>query len=234
MNSKYKILVVEDDISINDILSSALRNEGYQVRSAFNGKESRDLLSSFSPNIALLDINLPDESGFDICKDIAKIYSIPILLITARTDIVDKVLGLELGADDYITKPFHIQEVLARIRIALKRVEKYKLDKISSKTILSNHISINYDKRTVYKDSQIVKLKPREYDLFEFLSKNINKVFSRTVLLNQVWGFDYEGDERTVDVHIRRLRSKLDTSNECSLIETVFSVGYIMRSQNEN
>lgn len=234
MNKNYKVLVVEDDISINDILSSALRSEGYAVRSAFSGQEARDLLSIFSPNITLLDVNLPDESGFDICRDITKTHSIPVIMLTARTDVVDKVLGLELGADDYITKPFHIKEVLARVKLALKRIDKYKVDKIDSMVSLNKHISINYESRAIYKDNDLVKLKPREFDLFEYLSKNINKVFSRTILLNQIWGYDYEGDERTVDVHIRRLRSKLDVINEPSLIETVFSVGYVMRSCNEN
>lgn len=234
MNNNYKVLVVEDDISINDILSSALRSEGYAVRSAFSGKEARDLLSIFSPDIALLDINLPDESGFDICKDITKTQSIPVIMLTARTDIFDKVLGLELGADDYITKPFHIKEVLARVKIALKRIEKYKVTKVDNMILLNKNISINYESRTIYKNDELVKLKPREFDLLEYLSKNINKVFSRTILLNQIWGYDYEGDERTVDVHIRRLRSKLDIPNEPSAIETVFSVGYMMRSYNEN
>ena len=234
MINDYKVLVIEDEISINDILSSALRSEGYSVRSAFNGKEARTLLESFSPNIVLLDVNLPDESGFDICKDITKTYSIPILMLTARTDIVDKVLGLELGADDYITKPFHIKEVLARVKIALKRVDKYKYKSEDNFLSLNNNLKINYDSRTIYKNDEPIKLKPREYELLEFLSKNRNKVFSRDVLLNQIWGFDYDGDERTVDVHIRRLRSKLDENQEPSIIETVFSIGYVMRYHNEN
>jgi DNA-binding response OmpR family regulator len=234
MNNNYKILIVEDEISINDILSSALRSEGYSVRSAFNGKEARTLLESFNPCIALLDINLPDESGFDICKDITKTYPIPIIMLTARTDIVDKVLGLELGADDYITKPFHIKEVLARVKNTLKRIDKYKYKSEDKFISLTAAIKINYESRYIYKNNELVKLKPREYDLLEFLSKNRNKVFSRDMLLNQIWGFDYDGDERTVDVHIRRLRSKLDEKDGQSLIETVFSVGYVMRYNNEN
>lgn len=234
MNNNYKILIVEDEISINDILSSALRSEGYSVRSAFNGKEARTLLESFNPCIALLDINLPDESGFDICKDITKTYPIPIIMLTARTDIVDKVLGLELGADDYITKPFHIKEVLARVKNTLKRIDKYKYKSEDKFISLTAAIKINYESRYIYKNNELVKLKPREYDLLEFLSKNRNKVFSRDMLLNQIWGFDYDGDERTVDVHIRRLRSKLDEKDGQSLIETVFSVGYVMKYNNEN
>lgn len=229
-----KILVIEDEISINDILTSALRAEGYSVRSAFTGNEARNIFKLFQPDIALLDINLPDESGFDLCKYISQEYFIPIIILTARTDIFDKVLGLELGADDYITKPFHIKEVVTRIKIALRRIEKYNIEKEPTLISLNENIKINYSSRTVYKDNAIVKLKPKEYDLLEFLSKNKNQVFSRTVLLNQVWGLDYDGDERTVDVHVRRLRSKLDHVDDKSIIDTVFSIGYIMRYYNEN
>ena len=119
------MLVIEDDKSINDILVNSLKVEGYIVRSAFNGKEARELLNTFLPNLTLLDINLPDESGFDLCKFINNTYGIPIIILTARNDVFDKVLGLELGADDYITKPFHIKEVLTRVKIALRRVAKY-------------------------------------------------------------------------------------------------------------
>lgn len=120
-----KILIIEDEESINDILSTSLKAEGYVVRSAFNGKEARELLDTFAPNLTLLDINLPDESGFDLCKFININYSVPVIMLTARNDIFDKILGLELGADDYITKPFHIKEVLTRVKIALRRIEKY-------------------------------------------------------------------------------------------------------------
>ncbi|MBS5987380.1 response regulator transcription factor [Clostridium sp.] len=229
-----KILVIEDEISINDILTSALRAEGYSVRSAFTGNEARNIFKLFQPDITLLDINLPDESGFDLCKYISQEYFIPIIILTARTDIFDKVLGLELGADDYITKPFHIKEVVTRIKIALRRIEKYNIEKEPILISLNENIKINYSSRTVYKDNAIIKLKPKEYDLLEFLSKNKNQVFSRTVLLNQVWGLDYEGDERTVDVHVRRLRGKLDNVNNKSIIDTVFSIGYVMRYYNEN
>ena len=233
---EYKVLVIEDEISINDILTSALRSEGYSVRSAFNGKEARKLLNEFLPNIVLLDINLPDESGFDICKDVTQKYSIPILMLTARIDIFDKVLGLELGADDYITKPFHIKEVLARVKIALKRVEKYResTEKEDKYISINKNVKIDYKSRNVLKNNEIIKLKPNEYNLLEFLCQHKNKVFSREELLERIWGYDYDGDERTVDVHVRKLRSKLDDKDNVSIIETVFSVGYIMREFNED
>lgn len=224
-----KILVIEDEISINDILTTSLKTEGYTVRSGFTAKEGRSLMEVFRPDLALLDLNLPDESGFNLCKEINAKYRIPIIILTARNDVIDKVLGLELGADDYITKPFHIKEVLARVKTALRCVEKYKVKSESEFIPLNKRVSINLDSRIVLVDEKEVRLKPLEYDLLEFFVRHKNKVFSREELLDKVWGFDYAGDIRTVDVHIRRLRSKLDTPNEHSLIETIFGIGYVMR-----
>ncbi|MBB6624613.1 response regulator transcription factor [Clostridium gasigenes] len=224
-----KILVIEDESYINDILTTALKSEGYLVRSAFNGAEARELLNTFNPNLTLLDVNLPDESGFDLCKFINSTYSIPIIMLTARNDVFDKVLGLELGADDYITKPFHIKEVLTRIKIALRRIDKYATNSKSTFIPLNSIIKINYESRLVYKKDSEVILKPKEYELLEFLSQNKNRVFSRDEILNNVWEFSYDGDPRTIDIHIRRLRSKLDIDGLKSIIETVFGIGYVMR-----
>ena len=229
-----KILVVEDDESINDILVNSLIVEGYVVRSAFNGKEARELISTFSPHLTLLDINLPDESGFDLCKFINSNYGIPIIMLTARNDVFDKVLGLELGADDYITKPFHIKEVLTRVKIALRRIEKYSEQSKTGFINLNSYVKINYDSRSVIKSNKEVTLKPKEYQLLEFLSQNRDRVFSREELLDNVWEFTYDGDLRTIDIHVRRLRSKLDEEKSKSIIETVFGVGYDMRRFNEN
>lgn len=224
-----KVLVVEDEISINDILTSALRADGYNVRSAFSSQEARGLLQSFNPHLALLDVNLPDESGFELCRFTNTKYAIPIIMLTARNDIVDKVLGLELGADDYITKPFHIKEVLTRVKVALRRVEKYRTSLDNNFVEVNKIVKINLESRIVMKDEQEVKLKPKEYELLGFFVRNKNRVFSREDLLDKVWGFDYEGELRTVDVHVRRLRSKLDNDNEKSVIETIFGTGYVMR-----
>lgn len=224
-----KILVIEDESYINDILTTALKSENYLVRSAFNGTEARELLNNFNPDLTLLDINLPDESGFDLCKFINSTYSIPIIMLTARNDVFDKVLGLELGADDYITKPFHIKEVLTRIKIALRRIDKYATNSKSTFIPLNSIIKINYESRLVYKKDTEVILKPKEYELLEFLSQNKNRVFSRDEILNNVWEFSYDGDSRTIDIHIRRLRSKLDCEGVKSIIETVFGIGYVMR-----
>ena len=142
---------------------------------------------------------------------------------------MDKVLGLELGADDYITKPFHIKEVLIRVKVALRRVDKYKDVMENSYIKINDSVKINLESRIVLKGDEEVKLKPKEYDLLEFLVKNKNKVFSREQLLDKVWGYDYDGELRTVDVHVRRLRSKLDSKGTLSIIETVFGIGYVMR-----
>jgi len=229
MEMGVKVLVVEDEVLINHILSSSLRVGGYEVSSAFSSRGAKALLSSFKPNLDMLDINLPDEDGFELCKFINANYSIPVIMLTARNDIVDKILGLELGADDYITKPFHIKEVLTRVKVAVRRVEKYSSSHEDNILQLNRFIKINTESRVVLKDDEEVRLKPKEYDLLEFLAKNRNKVFSREELLDKVWDMDYDGELRTVDVHIRRLRSKLDNDEKNSIIETVFGVGYVMR-----
>ncbi|WP_238884029.1 response regulator transcription factor [Clostridium sp. YIM B02551] len=227
---EFKVLVVEDEVSINDILVSALRADGYIVRGVYLSKDAKDTLSFFKPDLVLLDINLPDESGFELCRQINSKYSIPIIMLTARNDIVDKVLGLELGADDYITKPFHIKEVLTRVKVAMRRVSKYKEKTAETYIELNKNVKVNLEGRIVYKNNEEVKLKPKEYELLEFFIKNRKKVFSREDILDKVWGFDYDGELRTVDVHVRRLRSKLDNENGAtSIIDTVFGVGYVMR-----
>ncbi|SHK75257.1 DNA-binding response regulator, OmpR family, contains REC and winged-helix (wHTH) domain [Clostridium cavendishii DSM 21758] len=224
-----KILVVEDDFSINDILTYSLGEEGYKVKGAFSANEFKKCFKEFEPSLVILDINLPDENGFELCKYINLKSNIPILMITARDNLVDKVLGLELGADDYITKPFQIKEVLTRVKVALRSVNKYRVNQENNDFIkVSNVLKINLDSRLVIKNGNDVKLNPKEYEILSLFVNNRNVVFSREKLLDKVWGYDYFGDDRTVDVHIRRLRSKIDTE-EISHIETIFGVGYVMR-----
>lgn len=230
----FKVLVVEDDFSINDILTFALKSEGYAVASAFSAKEARIKFEEFNPDLVLLDVNLPDESGFELCRSISSEYKIPVIMLTARNDIIDKILGLELGADDYITKPFNIKEVLARVKVALRRVDRYREQTEDNVYIkLSDSVKVDLEKRIVLNGSEEVKLKPKEYDLLVFFIKNRDRVFSREELLDKVWDYDYEGDLRTVDIHVRRLRAKLDSSGAQSIIETVFGVGYVMRRRDE-
>lgn len=226
----FNILVVEDEFSINDILTVALRIEGYNTKSAFSAKQARELMEVYKPHLVLLDVNLSDENGFELCKYINTRYKLPIIMLTARNDIVDKVLGLELGADDYITKPFNIREVMTRVKVALRRVEKYSNFNQNENLIkLWENVEINFQGRKVVKSGEDVKLKPKEYDLLVFLMKNKNIVFTREELLDKVWGIEYDGELRTVDVHVRRLRSKLDINSGQTFIETIFGVGYVMR-----
>lgn len=222
---KKKILVVEDEYSINDAVTFALRKEGYDVRSVYNGKNALERFNEFKPDLVLLDLMLPDMDGFDICKEIHnKAY---IIMLTARGEIIDKILGLELGADDYIVKPFEIKEVLARIKAVFRRIEK-GLDKDFTEE-KEEIIKIYPRDRRVIKEGNEVALRRKEFDLLNFLNSNRGTVFSRDDLLEKIWGYDYEGDTRTVDVHIRRLREKLNEDKDNSVIETVFGIGYVMR-----
>lgn len=225
---KKKILVVEDEYSINDAITFALRKEGYDVRSVFNGIDALEKVSEFKPNLVLLDLMLPDIDGFDVCKEIYK--NTYVIMLTARGEIIDKILGLELGADDYIIKPFEIKEVLVRVKVIFRRNEKRIVENnFLDEDKKTEIIQINAKERSVIKDGEGVMLRRKEFDLLNFLYENKGIVFSRNDLLDKVWGYDYEGDTRTVDVHIRRLREKLNEDKDKSIIETVFGIGYIMR-----
>jgi DNA-binding response OmpR family regulator len=183
--NNIKILIIEDELSICDILSYKLKKEKYIVRYCTSGKEGLKQVESFKPNLILLDIMLPDMSGFDICKNITVNYNIPIIMLTARNDITDKLIGLELGADDYITKPFDIREVAARIKVVLRRMES--LPVVDNDIIcLNNNIRINISSRKIYKDNIEIKLKPKEFDLLIMMCRNKNIVFTREQLLDRV------------------------------------------------
>ncbi|RXI98759.1 DNA-binding response regulator [Anaerobacillus alkaliphilus] len=225
-----KIVVIEDEESISDIISYSLRKEGYFVQCAFSGKEAFALIENSQPDLLILDVMLPDMSGFDICKAVVQQHQhIPIIMLTARNDIVDKILGLELGADDYMTKPFDIRELLTRVKVALRRTEGL-VSKEHYLTI-NQFIKVEPKSRTVLKADQEVKIKPKEYELLLLLAEHKNRVFSRQEILDYVWDMDYEGDLRTVDVHVQRLRKKLDIDSHPSIIETVFGIGYKMKGE---
>lgn len=222
---KKKILVVEDEYSINDAITFSLRKEGYDVRSVFNGKDALERFNEFKPDLVLLDLMLPDINGFDICKEISK--KAYVIMLTARGEIIDKILGLELGADDYIVKPFEIKEVLVRIKVIFRRGEKGVFKETIQ--VKNEKVKVYPKDRRVIKDGKEVILRRKEFDLLNFLNENRGIVFSRDDLLDKIWGYDYEGDSRTVDVHIRRLREKLNEDKDSSIIETVFGIGYVMR-----
>ncbi|MCY8175944.1 response regulator transcription factor [Bacillus inaquosorum] len=232
--NKTKILIIEDDEAIADLLSYGLTQEGFHTCTEANGDLGMKQLDQFKPDLLLLDWMLPDFSGLDICKKVTHQYNIPILMITAKSDITDKVLGLEFGADDYITKPFDLREVIARIRTILRRLEQanHVNDRGTSNEdhIQFKNIVITPDERLVKKDGIIVDLTPKEFDLLKTLIDHRGKIFTRSELLEFVWGYDFAGDTRTVDTHIQRLRKKLDASD---LIKTVFGIGYKFEKQEE-
>ncbi|MCX7711994.1 MAG: response regulator transcription factor [Clostridia bacterium] len=230
---KQKILVVDDEAPICDLLKINLESEGYEVAIAFDGRDALKKVESFKPDLMILDVMLPEINGFEICKRVTAERPIPIIMLTAKSDLVDKVLGLELGADDYITKPFHPRELIARVKVLFRRISS---DKNTPSKILENGpLTLEPDKRQVLLSGAELDLSVKEYDLLYFLLSNLDQVFSREVLLDRVWGYDFAGDTRTVDVHIQRLRKKLKCDNPAmDMIHTVFGVGYkIKRLKNE-
>jgi DNA-binding response OmpR family regulator len=221
----YKILVVDDERSILDLLEMILKREQFQVATASDGKSAMALFDSFNPDLVLLDLMLPDTNGHDLCREMTNKRRVPIIMLTAKNDIVDKVLGLELGADDYITKPFDTRELVARIKAVLRRLQKNKAD--NRKMLSHLDLVVDLENRTVTKAGNPVELTLKEYELLELLIKNPRKVFGREELLRQVWGYDYMGDSRAVDICVTRLRKKIeDDSSNPKHILTVYGFGY--------
>lgn len=224
---RRKILIIEDEAPIADLIRYSLKKEGYIVNVENNGNDGINAVKTFNPDLIILDLMLPDISGFDVCRMIANGYSIPIIILTAKNDINDKILGIELGADDYITKPFDMRESIARIKAVFRRIDLTNARSHSCRIIkIGRNIEVNIDERNVSKDGETVELTHKEFDLLAFMAENRGRVFTREQLLDKVWGFEYAGDTRTVDIHIQRIRRKLDSNKNNSIIETVFAVGY--------
>lgn len=221
---QQKILIIEDDLNIAELIKLYLNKEGYHTEICTNGKDSLSFFSQFSPNLILLDIMLPGMNGYDICREIRKQSSVPIIMLTAKNETFDKVLGLELGADDYIVKPFDSKELVARIKAVLRRYQKDVKSEISNEIIYPDLKICPSDYSLIYKNNRM-EIPPKEFELLSFLAKNPNQVFTREQLLDHVWGYDYYGETRTVDVHIKRLREKFQEQTSWQ-IKTVWSVGY--------
>lgn len=220
---KIRILVIEDEKPIAKILEYDLQKEGYEVRLAHTGADGMKETEEFHPHLVLLDWMLPDLSGVDILKLLAEQYDMPVIMLTARGNIDDKVYGLSCGADDYITKPFELREVNIRIQTVLRRFKKAeKVQEINGEIHIGDTV-IREKERTVIQCSEPVELTPKEFDLLLWLVKHPRYVFTRTRLLDEIWGYDFAGDTRTVDMHIQRLRKKLHVGD---YIKTVFGVGY--------
>jgi two-component system OmpR family response regulator len=224
-----KILIVEDDQTLLEVLRYNLVKEGYKVLTTINGVQALEIARQEKPDLIILDLMLPDLDGFEVCRILRKEMTVPILMLTAKTEEVDKVMGLELGADDYITKPFSLRELLARIRAMLRRTEMVQQEVLAKEgsSIKTADLEIDFARHQVKLGDHILSLKPKEFELLAFLVKNRGHVFTREQLLEKVWGYDYEGDIRTVDVHIRWLREKIeaDPSSPCQLL-TVRGIGY--------
>lgn len=221
-----RILVVDDERPIADILKFNLEREGYEVEVAFDGPEALDKARRLAPDLIILDIMLPGMDGFQVCREVRAFSSVPILMLTAKEAEIDKVVGLELGADDYVTKPFSPRELLARVRAVLRRSQPQAGGQQAS-VIRSGGLTIDLQSYEVWRGDRRIELSPREFDLLRFLATHPGQVFTREALLRQVWGYDYFGDVRTVDVTVRRLREKIEPNPaQPEYIRTRRGVGY--------
>ena len=223
----YKILVVDDEASIVNIISYNLKKEGYSVITAEDGEQGYELAMSQSPDLILLDIMMPKMNGYEVCRKIRERSNVPIIMLTARADEVDKVLGLEMGADDYVTKPFGSRELMARVKANLRRTAAAQVDNGSGNVGVYGDLTIDFDRYEVRKRGELINLTLKEYDLLKFLATQQSQVFTREKLLEKVWGYEYFGEPRGVDVTIRRLREKIeDDASKPRYIMTKRGVGY--------
>ena len=222
---KTKILIVDDEKHIAELISLYLTKEGFETREVYDGRKAMDEFYSFKPELVLLDLMLPGVDGYQICTTIRKNSDVPIIMLTARSDTYDKVLGLEMGADDYIVKPFEPKEMVARVKAVLRRYEKSER-KEDDKTVSFDNLKISLNDYTVIYHGESLSFPPKELELLYFLAENKNQVFTREQLLDKIWGYEYVGDSRTVDVHIKRIREKLNKGDENWSIKTVHGVGY--------
>ncbi|MEA4972329.1 MAG: response regulator transcription factor [Candidatus Metalachnospira sp.] len=222
---KTRILIVDDEKHISELISLYLSKEGYETRQVADGRRAVDEFYTFAPSLILLDIMLPGMDGYQVCTEIRKKSDVPIIMLTARSDTFDKVLGLEMGADDYIVKPFEPKEMVARVKAVLRRSES-KIDKQEDKSVNFVNLKISLNDYTVVYRGESLPFPPKELELLFFLAENKNQVFTREQLLDKIWGYEYVGDSRTVDVHIKRIREKLNREDESWTIKTVHGVGY--------
>ena len=220
-----KMLIVDDDTNICDLLKRYFENEGYSVKTANNGVEGVSFFKIYDPDIVLLDIMLPKKDGWQVCREIRESSAKPIIMITAKDEVFDKVLGLELGADDFVVKPFDMKELSARVKAVLRRYQAHTTQS-DDDVIKFDNIEISLRKYELKLAGKSVDVPPKELELLYFLASNSNRVFTRDQLLDKVWGFDYLGDSRTVDVHVKRLREKLEGISDKWVLKTVWGVGY--------
>jgi DNA-binding response OmpR family regulator len=219
-----KILVADDEKNIVQLLRLYLRTEGYEVVAAANGRQALDRFATESPDLVLLDLMMPEPGGFEVCTEIRKVSDVPVIMLTARSDDVDKIVGLEMGADDYITKPLNPREVVARVKAALRRRDWDRAQPAEPVAVTVDNVTLDPSSRDVTVAGEKVRLRQREFDLLEAFLRHPNVVLDRERLLTMAWGADYYGDPRTIDVHVAWLRDKLKQGEPS--IETVWGVGY--------
>ncbi|MDD4089357.1 MAG: response regulator transcription factor [Tissierellia bacterium] len=218
------MLIADDNRQITSILEEYAKKEGYEVKIAYNGRQALEAFNTYKPDIVLLDVMMPIMDGFEVCREIRKVSNVPVIMITARGEDFERIMGLDIGADDYIVKPFSPGEVMARVRAVMRRIGA---DNVSSQLFIYDNLRINMEDYMVTIDNSNVSLTKKEIEILWTLAVNKNKVFTRDNLLNSLWGYDYYGDSRTVDSHIKRLRSKIDNFNhENWEIKTIWGVGY--------
>ncbi len=220
-----KILIVDDDVNICEMLKVYFEKEGYEVKTVNDGSEGINYFKMYEPDLVLLDIMLPKKDGWQVCREIREMSSKPVIMITAKGEVFDKVLGLELGADDFVVKPFDMKELSARIKAVLRRYQAHN-NQSDEEVIRFENIEISLQKYELKLKGKSVDIPPKELELLYFLASNCNRVFTRDQLLDKVWGFDYLGDSRTVDVHVKRLREKLEGVSDKWILKTVWGVGY--------
>ncbi len=223
--SQSKLLVVDDDPNICELLRLHLEKEGYQVKTAADGFEGVSLFKSYDPDLVLLDIMMPRKDGWQVCREIREVSAKPIIMITAKNEAFDTVLGLELGADDFIVKPFDMKVLSARVKAVLRRSTAYSKTE-DDEVVRFDQIEISLQKYELKLRGKAIDVPPKELELLYFLARNCNRVFTRDQLLDKVWGYDYLGDSRTIDVHVKRLREKLDGVSDKWALKTVWGVGY--------
>ena len=227
-----RILVVDDDNNICELLRLYLEKEGYDVLLAHNGGEAVKMFQELSPDLMILDIMLPVLDGWQVCREVRKFSDKPIIMLTAKGETFDKVLGFELGADDYVVKPFEPKEIVARVKAVLRRTGKANGEN-DKKEVSYDKLTVNMTKYELQVDGKIVDTPPKELELLFHLASNPNRVYTRDQLLDEVWGFEYYGDSRTVDVHVKRLREKLEGVSEKWSVKTVWGVGYKFETKDE-
>ncbi|HOH69479.1 MAG TPA: response regulator transcription factor [Sedimentibacter sp.] len=218
------MLIADDNRQITSILEEYAKKEGYAVKIAYNGRQALEIFNQYKPDIVLLDVMMPIMDGFEVCREIRKVSNVPVIMITARGEDFERIMGLDIGADDYIVKPFSPAEVMARIRAVMRRIGA---DNVSSQLFTYDNLRINMEDYMVTIDDNNVSLTKKEIEILWTLAVNKNKVFTRDNLLNSLWGYDYYGDSRTVDSHIKRLRSKIDEFDHKNWeVRTIWGVGY--------